>query len=94
MYYTFEEIVSIYRSYIPLDDNSLKMDTYTDSDDAEFMVNDVYLYLKDILLKIDVYLYKKDDKYIISMDYLDYLDIENIEMYNNLPNNVYTLRRN
>lgn len=100
--FTFEEIVTKYREYIPLDDLSIDKNSYTDSDDADFMMEDVYLFLKNILLKLDIYLYKNKDKYIILSNYMDYLSLDNfnsntesldIKYIDKLPENVFTLAR-
>lgn len=91
-FYTFEELCVKYRMLIPLNDEYIQKNSYNDSDDLEFMINDIFFYLQKILMSIDLYLYRINfDKYFITDYYIS--DLYETDDISEIPENVYTIRR-
>lgn len=92
----FKELIDRYHYMIPIQYKLLNLESYTDSDDYEYMMEDVYLYLKLKLNYKRQYLSKiKEDLYVIIPNkQLSFNEL--VKLYNdikNIPNNVFTIRK-
>jgi hypothetical protein len=90
IYNNFLELVTAYQYIIPQDLSTLNPEYYSDQDDAEFMIDDVCDYLKEILWKDGFTINKYGAQgYVVST-----VKLHDILIVNPLPSNsTYTIRR-
>jgi hypothetical protein len=96
--YSFNELVNIFHNIIPLNRTSMIYESYTDQDDAEFMVEDVENYLTNVMAYYNIKLSIKNE--IFNNEFVKLYHIsktkENIPIvfYNDLDTNVFSITKN
>jgi hypothetical protein len=92
----FKELIDKYHYIIPIQYNKLYSESYKDYDDYEYMMEDVYLYLKIKLNYKRQFLSKiKEDLYVIIPNkQLNFNElVKLINDIRNIPDNVFSIRK-
>lgn len=96
--YSFNELVNIFHNIIPLNRSAMVYESYTDQEDAEFMVEDVESYLANVMAYYNIKLSIKNEIFNNESVRLYHISKtkENIPIvfYNDLDTNVFSITKN